>query len=301
MTRFSATTISRRGLLKASGSGLALAGLATLVGCGPAAENGDQQAQNSNNDRAAAETLGDGKTLRVGMEAAYAPYNWQVSEASDTTIPIDNVSGAFADGYDVQVAKRIAAAFGMEAVAVKMSFSGLVDALNNGQIDIICAGMSVTPERAKAIDFSDSYLDDDISVVVRADSPFASATTLADLTGASVVGQKDTMFDDVIEQIPGVNHLTPVATVPNVVENLQAGTCDAATFSKMSLPRLLADNPGLVELKLTDGFQDSLMPDNAGIAKGQTAALAKINEAISAISLEERQQLWNDCMSRQPA
>ena len=45
--------------------------------------------------------------IRIGMEAAYAPYNWQVSEASEFTIPIDNVQGAYADGYDVQIAKVV--------------------------------------------------------------------------------------------------------------------------------------------------------------------------------------------------
>lgn len=48
------------------------------------------------------------------MEAAYAPYNWQVSEASKYTIPIDNVQGAYADGYDVQIAKIVCKALGGE-------------------------------------------------------------------------------------------------------------------------------------------------------------------------------------------
>lgn len=52
--------------------------------------------------------------IRIGMEAAYAPYNWQVSEASEYTIPIDNVQGAYADGYDVQIAKIVCKALGGE-------------------------------------------------------------------------------------------------------------------------------------------------------------------------------------------
>lgn len=52
--------------------------------------------------------------IRIGMEAAYAPYNWQVSEASKYTIPIDNVQGAYADGYDVQIAKIVCKALGGE-------------------------------------------------------------------------------------------------------------------------------------------------------------------------------------------
>ena len=95
--------------------------------------------------------------IRIGMEAAYAPYNWQVSEASEFTIPIDNVQGAYADGYDVQIAKIVCKALGGEPVAVKQSFSGLIDSLNNGQIDLIIAGMSATPEREESVGFSDPY------------------------------------------------------------------------------------------------------------------------------------------------
>ena len=173
------------------------------------------------------------------MEAAYAPYNWQESAESDTTIPIENVSGAYADGYDVQIAKRIAKALDMEPVAVKMEFGALVDALGNGTIDIICAGMSVTPERAQSADFTDSYIDDEVIVVVKKDSKYANATKLSDFTGATVLGQKDTFYDELIDEIPEVNHLTPVATVPLVVDGIENGTCDAITFSSMSLPNLL--------------------------------------------------------------
>ena len=294
---------SRRTFLKLSGlTTLGVGGMTFLTGCGPAAQNAP--ADNSDDvdtDTAAAETLGDGKTLRVGMEAAYAPYNWQVSEASDTTIPIDNVEGGYADGYDVQIAKRIADALGMEPVAVKMDFTALVDALNNGQIDIICAGMSVDPDRAQSADFSDSYIDDGVALITTKDSPYASATSLEDFAGTSVIGQAGTIYDDVIDQIPDVNHMTPAKTVPSVVENLSNGTCDAITFSSLSVPQLLKNYDNFAEVQLEQGFEDATNPDNAAIAKGQEAVLAKINEVIGGISQEEREQLWNDCMDRQPA
>ena len=277
-----------------------------LSGCGPAAQEPsgttDDATDEPDADTAGA-TLGDGKTLRVGMEAAYAPYNWQATEASDTTIPIENVEGAYADGYDVQIAKRIAEELGMEPVAVKMDFGALVDSLNNGTIDIICAGMSVTPERAESADFTDSYIDDEVIIVVKKDSPYASATKLSDFSGASVLGQKDTFYDDLIEEIPDVNHMTPVATVPLVVDAIENGTCDAITFSSMSLPNLLENYPDLmkVELEEGEGFSDPSNPDNAAIAKGQDEMLDRLNEIIAGITEEERLEMWQDCMDRQPA
>ena len=294
--------VSRRDFLKLSSLVAGMGGVMVLSGCGPAAQDATTDDADATDAADAAEaTLGDGVTLRVGMEAAYAPYNWQVSEESEYTIPIDNVDGAFADGYDVQVAKRIAEALGMEPVAVKLDFSALIDSLNNGQIDIVCAGMSVDPDRAQSADFSDSYIDDDIVMITTSDSPYAGATTFADLAGASVMGQAATMYDTVIDQIPDINHMTPGETVPAVVESLASGTSDVITYSMLSVPKLLETYPDFVELEMDDKFEDSVMPDNAAIAKGQDAVLEQINEVIAGIPEDERQQMWNDCMDRQPA
>ena len=298
--------VSRRDFLKLSSLVAGMGGVMVLSGCGPAAQDATTDDATDATDDASTEaaTLGDGTTLRVGMEAAYAPYNWQVSEESEYTIPIENVDGAYADGYDVQAAKIIAEALGMEPVAVKCDFAALIDMLGNGQIDIVCAGMSETPERSGSAIFCDSYIDDDISMVTTKDSPYAGATTFADLEGASIMGQAATMYNDVIDQIAAVtdvNHMTPGETVPAVVESLSSGTSDVITYSMLSVPKLLETYPDFVELEMTDKFEGSVMPDNAAIAKGQDAVLDKINEIIADIPEDERQEMWNACMDRQPA
>jgi len=295
--------IDRRSLLAASATGMiAMGGSVFLTACGPAGQS-DSSSSASSGTSEGGDTLGDGTTLRVGMEAEYPPYNWQETSASDTTIPIENVDNAYADGYDVAIAKKIAAAFGEEAVAVKMSFDGLIDSLNNGQIDIICAGMSETPERAQSVDFSKSYLDDGVALLVAKDGAYASATSLEDFKGTAVVGQKATLYDDVIDQIPEVNHLTPLASVPNVIETLNKGAADAATMSSLSAPGVLSTytNLKMVEFAEGKGFTDAENPDNAAIKKGQDGALAKINEVIEGLSSDEQTSLWEDAMNRQPA
>ena len=227
------TDLSRRTFLKLSGlTTLTVAGATFLTGCGPAAQDSNSGAKTDGaDDSKAAGQLGDGKTLRIGMEAAYAPYNWQESKESDTTIPIENVTGAYADGYDVQIAKKIAEALGMEPVAVKMEFSALVDSLNNGTIDIVCAGMSVTPERAQSADFTDSYIDDEVIMVVKKDSKYASSAEKEhrDMGFQGVsdahrpVGQGDGNVSWIIDQLIAKNysgfmtiepHLTNCALVP---------------------------------------------------------------------------------------
>ncbi len=280
--------LTRRGFLAAG----ALTVAATpLAGCGTAPDGAQAEATEG----------GSGTTLRVGMEAAYAPYNWQVTEASDTTIPIENVSGAYADGYDVQVAKHVAAALDREPVAVKLSFDGLIDALASGQIDVIIAGMAPTEERRQSIDFSDPYFEGTYGLFVREGSPYEDAKTLVDLSGASVVGQKGTKLDDIIDEIPGVVHMTPLPSVPNVLAALQQGAADAATYNMENEAAYLRSNPGIVPVRFDEGegFPD-VVTTGVGVAKGNDDMLAAINGALADLSDAERQELWDGAVERQP-
>jgi ABC-type amino acid transport substrate-binding protein len=290
--------ISRRSFLHLSSAMAVALGLAA---CGPAQEGTtDTSGDAAATEKAAAEFGADGK-LRVGMEAAYAPYNWQETKESEFTIPIDNVPGAHADGYDVQVAKKIAAALDLEPVAIKLEWDGLIDALNQGQIDCIIAGMTATPERAESIDFTEPYYDGTYCLVVRKDGDYTEATSLADFTGAAVLGQKDTLLDEMIDEIPGVNHLTPVKSVPNQISQLSAGTCDAITFDSANVPGVVRANPNFTGIVFEEGkgFSESV-PVNVGVAKGHEDIIKTMNEVLDGFTSKEREQLLEDVVARQP-
>ena len=284
-----AAILSRRSFC-AAGALAAAAG--ALVGCGGSPEPSTAQASEE----------ASGGTLRVGMEAAYAPYNWQATQESEFTIPIENVSGAYADGYDVQIAKRVAEALDMDPVAVKLSFDGLVDALNNGQIDVIIAGMSDTPERRQSIDFSDPYIEDSIGIFVMKGSPYESATSLSDFAGATVMGQKATLYDDVIgEEMPDSTHANPVDTMPAVLAQLAQGAVDAVTYPKMNEEGYMRSNENLVPIQFAEGKGFATTnPASVGYAKGYEKADA-VNDAVNAISDTERQEIWTAACDRQPA
>ena len=106
--------------------------------------------------------------LRVGMEAAYAPFNWTQDDDSNGAVPIEGTK-QYANGYDVQIAKKIAEAQGKKPLVVKTAWTGLIPALTSGKIDMIIAGMSPTAERRQEIDFSDSYYRSEPVMVVSSD------------------------------------------------------------------------------------------------------------------------------------
>ena len=102
-------------------------------------------------------TLSDGAVreagiLRVGMECAYAPYNWTQSDDSNGAVPIAG-SNEYANGYDVMMAKRLADALGCELEIYKIKWDGLIMAVNSNKIDAVVAGMSTTENRKLSVDF----------------------------------------------------------------------------------------------------------------------------------------------------
>ncbi len=240
--------------------------------------------------------------LRVGMECAYAPSNWQESAPSDTNVPIENVPGAYAEGYDVQIARIIADYLGLELVIVKMDWDGLIPALNEGQIDAIIAGMADTAARREAINFSDPYHSTIYGMMVNAGSPYENATSIQDFSGASVLGQRDTMLDVVIDQIEGVNHLTAVSSVPDMIARLNQGACDAITVNMESVPVYLAANPDFVAISFAEGegFDLGFTGSCVGLRQSDEALLALANEALATVDQETRDAMWDTAVNNQP-
>ena len=232
-------------------------------------------------------TVTPGK-FTIGMECAYAPFNWTQLEKTDTAVDIGSAS--YADGYDVVMGKYIAEQLGLEP------------AVNNGEIDAIIAGMTATPERRENVDFTDPYYESKMVVIVRKDSDLTNITSIQDLSGRKVQGQLNTLYDTVIDQIEGVDHVTPLATYPLMVVALQSGEVDALTAELPVAAGVVASNPDLtyVEFAEGSGFEADTSVSIA-VKKGNTALLDAIQSALASVSEEDRQQWMIDATSRQPA
>ncbi len=108
--------------------------------------------------------------LRVGMECAYEPYNWTDTEGTSLgAVPIsgEGKDGLYANGYDVQIAQYVANRLGMKLEIYAIEWDSLLPALESGTIDAIVAGMSPTAERAQQIDFTNTYYESNLVVIIR--------------------------------------------------------------------------------------------------------------------------------------
>ena len=245
--------------------------------------------------------LGMAQTLRVGMECNYAPYNWTQSEPSEEAVAI--AAGGYADGYDVRIAKRIAQELGMELEIVKTEWDGLVPSLMSGKIDCIIAGMSPTAERKLTIDFTAPYYESELCMVVRKDSAYAGASSLADFAGAKITGQLNTFHYTVVDQIEGVQKMPAMETFPAMIVALNAGAIDGYVSERPGAVSAMTSNPDIcyVEFAQGEGFEASL-EDTAiavGVMKG-SALTEQIDGVLAGITSEERSALMDAVVAAQP-
>lgn len=248
------------------------------------------------------EAKSDEKVLRVGMECNYAPFNWTENDASDFNVKETN--GGYCDGYDVAIAKRIADELDRELVIVKLEWDALLPAMATDTIDAIIAGMTDTEERRANADFTEPYYQSEMVMIVRADSELVKATSLSDFSGYNVLGQLNTMYDTVIDQIPNVNHMVPLESYPYMIASLINGEADALTAETPVGQGAVAAHPELALVKFEDGkgFDIDLSETAVSIAvkKGNTELLNEISTALATITQEERTTMMSEATSRQP-
>lgn len=271
----------------------ALTGLFILAGCGSGATD----------DSSTADGSADSETFVVGMEAGYPPFNWTQNDDSNGAVKIDGADG-YANGYDVQMAQKVADGLGKELAIVKTEWDGLVPALVSSKIDAIVAGMSPTEERKEAIDFSDSYYTTELVIVVKADGAYADATTLADFADAKVTAQLNTLHYGVIDQIEGVQKQPAMDSFTSMRVALESGTIDAYVSERPEAISASAANSAfkMIELDKTDTFELSIADSEIAIGLIKESELKdQINEILSGITEEERIQMMDEAIQNQPS
>lgn len=105
--------------------------------------------------------------FRIAMECAYAPFNWTQTTDANGAVPISGKDNLYASGYDVQVAKYIAAKLGMSLEVYSYEWDSLIAAVQSGAVDAIIAGMSPTAEREEQVDFTDCYYNSNLVVIIK--------------------------------------------------------------------------------------------------------------------------------------
>ena len=248
--------------------------------------------------------------LTIAMECAYAPYTWTQGDDATGAVPISNVPGSYANGYDVMIGKKIAEANGWQLEVIQSDWDSLVPGVQTGIFDAVIAGQSMTAERSEQVDFAGPYFYATIVCVTKKDSPFASAKSIKDLTGGKCTAQIATIwYDQCLPQIEGANVQTAAETAPAMLMALETGSVDFICTDMPTAQGAVAAYPDMTILDFsgTDGdfqFSDQVRAENVNIGvsvkKGNTELKDKIDAVLSTMTQDDMNALMQQAIAVQP-
>ena len=230
-------------------------------------EETSEAAAEETTDEAAGEvtTVNAGK-LTMSTNAAFPPYEMTTD------------SGDF-EGIDIEVAGAIAEKLGLELQVDDMDFDAALLAAQSGKSDIVMAGVTVTDERQKVMDFSDTYAEGIQSIIVPEDSDIASAD---DLTGKAIGTQRGTTGYIYCTDDFGEENVIAYDDGLTAVQALNNGQVDAVVIDNAPAKEFVAANPGLKILDTAYAQEDYAI----GVAKGNTELLNAINGALEELQAD---------------
>lgn len=235
-----------------------------LTACGSDAGTTTDATGTTNNDTTDAGAA-QGGTLTFGTNAEFPPFEFVTSNGV-----IDQY-----DGIDMAIAKQIADENGMTAAVENMEFDSLLIALQNGQIDAVIAGMTVTEERLEAVDFSTPYYTATQVMIVKEDSDIASAADMADKKICVVQGYTGQIC---VEEMGYPFEAFKKGT--EAVMELVNGKCDVVVIDSATAQKYVSDNEGLKIVEDASAFESEEYA--IAVQKGNKELLDMINKAINA-------------------
>ena len=282
---------------------LALAMLLTLAACG---QESAETAANTETEQTAEVLSGveDG-VLTVAMECAYAPYNWSQPDDSNGAGPISNAPGSYANGYDVMMAKKLCEANGWELEIMQLDWDSLVPAVQNGTVDAVIAGQSMTADRMEKVDFAGPYLYATIICLTKADSPLASAKGISELSGTCTSQMGTIWYDTCLPQIADAQIQTAAESAPAMLMALETGAVDFVCTDMPTGQGALVAYDDLVLLDFAGSGDDFVVSDedvNIGISvrKGNTVLKEALDSVLSTMFADDFNALMAEAIAVQP-
>jgi len=224
------------------------------------------------------------KTLRIGTEGAYPPFNNLTSDGQLV-------------GFDIDIAKALCDEMKVKCTFVAQDWDGIIPALQAGKFDAIVASMSITPERAQKVDFTHKYYNTPSAIAVPKDSPLKGVTK-EDLAGKNIGVATTTTHYNYASKTYTDSTIKGYPSSPEEQADLANGRLDAIEDDIVVLQQWL-DTPDGACCKILG--QPSPQPveifgPGAGIAvrKGETDLVNKLNTAIDAIRKSGKYKEIND-------
>ena len=233
---------------------------------------------------------GDWSKIKIGTEGAYPPWNGM------------NAAGEL-EGAEIDLVFDLCKRMKAECELVAQDWDGIIPALQNGKYDAIMAGMSITAERMKVINFSQGYANEPASFSVLKSSPLASLkfsgkvnmdaldgkskkllkSLKKTLKGATVGVQGSTTHENFVKQVLGDTvTMKSYDTQENLELDLSVGRIDAALSDQGSMEKFMESENGKEIVFIGPGLGGGPFGEGVGVGlrKSDTDLLKMFNRAI---------------------
>jgi len=211
------------------------------------------------------EIVTSGKVI-VGTEGEFPPFNY-FDEQNNLV------------GFDIDIGNALVEKLGLKGEWKAQPFDTLLIALNQGRFDFVVASHTITPERSKAVDFTNPYYCTGNLIVSKPGGP----KSLADLKGKVVGVQVGTSYYDfVVEKAPGVKEVKTFPTNPNALEALLSGRVDAWVTDQFTALEVVKKRGVSLQLSGLLNKEEIGIP----VAKGNQGLLRALNMALDLIQAD---------------
>lgn len=210
----------------------------------------------------------DENELVLVTEAGFAPYEYY--------------DGDEIVGVDIDIAKEIAKELGKKLVVRDVYFDSIINEINSGKADIAAAGMSITPDRLKQVDFSMEYATSKQILVVKDESNMK----ISDINGKKVAVQLGSVADVALSDTSSGEYknitLIRQKKFLSGLLDVKNGNADCLVMDELPAKELVNNNKGV---KILDGY---LFVDSYGMAvkKGNTELLETVNKVLQRLNDE---------------
>ena len=252
--------------------------------------------------------------LVIGMECGYQPFNWTAKGSSEYTLPIYNTN-QHADGFDIQIAKYLSEKTGKEVIIKKIEWDALIPALQNGEINMILAGMTDTPKRRESIDFTNVYLSSDLAFLIKTENlptgnskenPISYQDLLTLFSGKNLICQANVVGDEFIDTYftsvdSSIHHNSPAETYPLAAADVKSGAAFAMP-AELPVIEAMTNLGGLSVLYVDYSFLSAEdlngLTISIGIKKGNTELAEIINAALAELTDSQKATMMGEAAIR---
>ncbi|MRX79119.1 substrate-binding domain-containing protein [Enorma shizhengliae] len=280
--------MTRRNFIKAFGAAATVAGLG-LAGC----SGGDSGSGSASGDSASKlQTIKDRGVLNCGVKADVLGYGYLNTETNEY------------EGLEIDLCYQIAAAV-LETTYEEAKEQGLCEfttvtpstrgtLIDSGQLDIVAATYTITPEREEDWDFSTPYRTDSVGIMVKSANGW---TSMEDLDGQTIGVSTGSTTQQLVEQMiedNGFNckpNFTEYQSYPEIKDALDAGMVQAFAMDRSTLNTYMDDTVELLQPEIEFGTQDY------GVATQKGSDLSEVvddtvNELLESGWIDEEIETW---------